>query len=420
MEIIVIFLIISIVVGVIKGSNQTKLEKLYKESLQKLSKAPSNTKSPNINPELPINTKSAEGKPGCIILLLIFLAPVGLIYMWLHKGWSLRTKQIITAIMIIIAISCEISNQNDRKNKVNIPQQVILDDFGIPKGFTPKYRVDSDEDCHVSNAACRNVTVWVPKGLSKVDLDLQLRHITESAFNKYHAVRGIGFALAEGTDENGAFSAGRIQWGNQENVGSDDSNANSKTTASTIKIDYDDTYFKPATPSAPNVSKIPEDIRKKINFEESNNEENADYESIIEFPENLDLYGARKNNLILKFNKALCNKFHITDDQLSTISIEGSEKHWPTQKSIAGTEKAQEHLSKIGSNGFLRVEPEDHGTTLSLQALNSTAQNTEIIIKTGVKVKLLYIDADTSIVQVISGSYKGSKIRLSPKYLYIM
>lgn len=214
------------------------------------------------------------------------------------------------------------------------------DTFGVPANFQPQYHEESSEDCTVGGAPCRRVNFTVPKGLSRKTVEFNLRAAVEEAYNNFKAVRGIAFARTEGTDKDGPYSAGRVQWGTDD--GSDSPDAEAATVASSIRIDYEESYFKPETPAPRTVKRIPEARRKAIFYAIGLSEDRATREADAAYPTDLNTTPADQSSqdvepnakmnsdLTEKYHGLVRKEYHISDDQFSDIMTEGIEKHWPT------------------------------------------------------------------------------------------
>ena len=220
------------------------------------------------------------------------------------------------------------------------PPPLPTDDFGVPANFQPEYNEQSSEDCTVGAAPCRRVSFTVPKGLSKKKVECNLRAVVEEAYKKFNAVRGIAFAYAEGTDKNGPYSVGRVMWGSDDGTGGP--NVEAATVASSIQIDYEESYFQPEAPAPRIVKRIPEDRRKTIFYAIGLSEDRANHEAEAAYPTNLNTTSEEQssqdvepnakmnNDLSEEYHGLVRKKYHISEDQFSSIMAEGSEKHWPT------------------------------------------------------------------------------------------
>lgn len=224
------------------------------------------------------------------------------------------------------------TNSQSVASTPSAPPAISTDAFGVPANFHSQYHEDSSEDCTVGAATCRRVSFTVPKGLSKKAVEYNLRFAVEEAYKKFNAVRGIAFARAEGTDKDGPYSVGRVMWG---------SDVDAATTARSISIDYEESYFKPETPASRTVRRIPEDRRKAIFYAIGLLEDRANHEAEATYPTDLNTNSSDQarqdvepnaemnNTLTEKYHGLVRKKYHISEDQFGSIMSEGVQKHWP-------------------------------------------------------------------------------------------
>lgn len=202
----------------------------------------------------------------------------------------------------------------------------------------PVYTLDSSDDCTVDrDEPCRRISIVVPKGQSRAQIASDLAHAAQEAQASYGSVRGIVFARAEGTDKNGAYSAGRAVWGTNEGT-------DRLYTADSPSVDYVDDYFKPEAPAPASLHRLPESRRKRIYFEVGKAGDRAQHEADAAYPtgggDNAEQVDQEQRNitpnmkmnsdLTEKYSQAVRKRYRLTGKQFDDIQAEGLEKHWPT------------------------------------------------------------------------------------------
>ncbi len=140
------------------------------------------------------------------------------------------TQKAFVVFMIGIMFSCG-------GGEVDLSKQL-----NIPKHFTPRYSIHSVKDFPIPTANRKSVKIIVPKGLSRNELILNLKHAVKSIFKNYYPDAISVVAYKSGTDYNGYYTAGKCVFA----PGGDWGKAKYGTPIErfSTKIDINNMYFK--------------------------------------------------------------------------------------------------------------------------------------------------------------------------------
>jgi hypothetical protein len=136
--------------------------------------------------------------------------------------------------MIGIMLACGGGGGGD---EVDLSKQL-----NIPKHFTPRYSIHSVEDFSIPGAVRKAVKITVPKGLSRSELTLNLKHAVKSIYRNYQPDAISVVAYKSGTDHKGYYTAGKCDFA----PGGDWGKAKHGTPVERLstKIEINEMYFK--------------------------------------------------------------------------------------------------------------------------------------------------------------------------------
>ncbi len=155
----------------------------------------------------------------------------------------------ISFFSVLVLLGCFPCSEKTDLNKL----------LGIPQDFQPNYEIVSyDEDAnyrsHRRMIERKVARITVPEGLSKGELEFNLKHAAMKVYETYKPDALMIFAYKEGDKTQSTYTAGRCvfaPYGKWEN-------ANKKVPLKDYKaaIDIKDSYFKPTVKILPRGAKV--------------------------------------------------------------------------------------------------------------------------------------------------------------------
>lgn len=145
-----------------------------------------------------------------------------------------RSKDGITSIFVLLALiflfyfGCNGDKSSDYSSEID-------KSLGIPEGFMPVYSIASVKN--ISGAGVNRIAlrITVPKGLSKAQLEINMKIAAKNYYLKNRVNSVTVFAYLKGTDLNDSYSAGMCDF------------ISDGTGGYKAEIDFSKYYFKPET-----------------------------------------------------------------------------------------------------------------------------------------------------------------------------
>jgi hypothetical protein len=212
--------------------------------------------------------------------------------------------------------------------------------FGIPSDFSAAYEVVKKEDTPLGTARRRILSIVLPPGLTRAQLNLNLKHAAKSEYDRggIAAVRVLAYLKGGPTD-------GKVTTGKCDLAPFGDWERAEETVPRTQVVTHvtiEEKYFNgPLYTVAANVISIPQEVRKQIYRELMQANQKAARDAQIAFPpsatesEDLKREATQVAANMAESNRNEVRDHHrLTNEQVSSILQEGSTLHWPSEPPV--------------------------------------------------------------------------------------
>lgn len=220
--------------------------------------------------------------------------------------------------------------------------------FGLKPGMRLVYSVAKEEDKITDGLVHPELSIWLPLGLSRGDVDQNLRWATKSIYDKF-AAKGNHpdavrvWAYKTGSDLQNGENAGMCEFAPHGDYIS--SGAGIPLDQYKMTVQLNDDYFKPIRRADASVAHIPEKQRHLIAFVLAKADAQADNDAEKQIPTNalfpsgtpaaqFAMQQMKANRdleepLDKRYTATICRRYKITPDQADIIQQEATLKSWP-------------------------------------------------------------------------------------------
>lgn len=211
--------------------------------------------------------------------------------------------------------------------------------LAVPPSFRPSYTLKEDENISLGKSDTRRkVRIIVPAALSDADVGNNMRSAAKKAYRADHSPHAIVvFAYKPGTDIHNQYTAGRLQWAPSGDWMRADEDVPVEAHEAVIDI-AEDYRAKPKVKRTASQKRL-DALFANVDSEEKSREAKANRRISesrrrrIYFAYQGGMHIAMSNpnvdNALKENDASIAARYHLTADELDSISTEGDTQGWP-------------------------------------------------------------------------------------------